>query len=216
MNFTERISKKSNLDMDDSISCYTSKDGIFVCAQQSDRVYEIFFSFLNETKPARILEIGTGSGGFTMFLSLSCEELGLDTKIITYDIHKPGAYDDLIKRGVEVNLKNILYGNPTWTSVDDYVIDFIQQSGRTIVLCDGAYKPGEFRVLSQYLKPNDIIMAHDFAENREFFEESINKKIWNWMEIQYSDVKDAMESNNLSRFKKEELQQCVWVAGIKN
>lgn len=210
MNFEERITRKSALEVDDSISCYMGQ-----CAQQSDRAYEIFYNFLKEIRPARILEIGTGCGGFTVFLSMACEELGLQTKIITYDIYKPGAYDALIERGVEVNLENVLIGAPAWHSVTPYVVDFIQQDGVTLVLCDGAYKPGEFRVLSQYLKSGDLIMAHDFAEDRELFDTKINKKIWNWLEIQFSDIKDVMEQNNIIRYKKDEFQECVWCAGIK-
>jgi cephalosporin hydroxylase len=210
INFKERITKKSNLEENDSISCYKNH-----CAQQTHNVYEVFHNFLQEVKPARILEIGTAAGGFTMFLSLTTEELGLQTKILSYDIHTPPwGYDELRSRGVEVNVKNVFIGEP-WESVEQYVIDFIKQEGTTVVLCDGGWKIGEFRVLSKYLKPGDFILAHDYAENKEVFQEHIYKKIWNWMEVKYTDIQEYMETNRIVRYKAEEFQRCAWVAGVK-
>ena len=39
-----------------------------MACQQNHNVFEVFYNFLNETKPKQILEIGTALGGFTSFL----------------------------------------------------------------------------------------------------------------------------------------------------
>jgi len=70
--------------------------------------------------------------------------------------------------------------------------------------------------LSNYLKVGDFILAHDYAENKENFEEKIKLKIWNWHEIQFSDIKEACEKNNLDNFQKEIFENVVWTCRIKN
>jgi hypothetical protein len=66
----ERITKFSNLEIGDSLSSF---DGH--AAQQYHGVYEVFYNFLKDVKPVRILEIGTALGGFTAFLKICCNEL---------------------------------------------------------------------------------------------------------------------------------------------
>jgi len=206
--YTEKnITKKSNLELNDSLSCYLNHE-----AQQNHYAYEAFYNLLNTTQPSRILEIGTAMGGFTMFLRLICNDLNLNTDILTYDINDRG-YKFLEENNVNVKIENIFYDN--YSAVKQEVIDYIQQDGTTIVLCDGGYKIGEFNILSNYIKQGDIIMAHDYASNNEYFQENINMKFWNWLEIQDSDIQESVEKNNLKPFMKEEFTQAVWVCKIK-
>ena len=50
----ERITKFSNLEIGDSLSSF---DGH--AAQQYHGAYEVFYNFIKDVKPVRILEIGT-------------------------------------------------------------------------------------------------------------------------------------------------------------
>ena len=52
MEYEDKVYKKSNLEHNDSISTY---DGWG--AQQNPNAFEVFYNFLNEIKPLRILEI---------------------------------------------------------------------------------------------------------------------------------------------------------------
>ena len=72
----ERITKFSNLEIGDSLSSF---DGH--AAQQYHGAYEVFYNFIKDVKPVRILEIGTALGGFTTFLKICCNELELNTNI---------------------------------------------------------------------------------------------------------------------------------------
>lgn len=202
INFEEKITRKSNLELNDSISCYQQH-----CAQQTHRVYELFYNFLQQIKPTRILEIGTASGGFTLFVAEMCRELGLSTKIRTYDIRPPKwAYDDLIKQKVDIYIEDMFSTPP----VQQDVIDFIQQEGTTLILCDGGYKIGEFNTLSNYMKVDDIIMAHDYAESKQVFDEQINKKVWNWLEVTFDDIQESVIRNNLVKYDKINFDIGVW------
>ena len=65
------------------------------------------------------------------------------------------------------------------------------------------------------LKKGDIIMAHDYSPNSEYFEENINNKIWNWHEIKDTDIEDTVNECNLKPFMQEDFQKVVWVCKIK-
>lgn len=203
------ITRKTQLECDDSISCYLTH-----CAQQSDKVYQVFYEFIRDVKPARILEIGTAAGGFTAFLKLMCDGCELPTKILSYDINEPAwTFDGLRNMGVDVRVENVF--NQTYTHVNLEVQEFIHEDGVTIVLCDGGWKIGEFNLLSNYLKVGDFILAHDYAETREHFQEHIYKQIWNWMEIGRADINTAMEKNNLSKYQPDIFETVGWVCTQK-
>lgn len=201
-----KITKKSNLEQNDSISCYMTH-----CAQQTHNVYELFYKFLQNTTPERILEIGTGGGGFTLFLVEICKEIGIQPKIITYDINKPKwSYDELVQNHVDVNTENVFVKNSDDSLIIDPILEFIKQEGVSLVLCDGGNKIKEFNILSNYLKSGDFIMAHDYAETKEFFEKYINKKIWNWLELTLDNIKESVLKNNLKKYEDVNFDTGVW------
>jgi tRNA A58 N-methylase Trm61 len=204
----DNITKKSNLESNDSLSCYLGHE-----AQQNPHAFEVFYNFLEKEKPKRIIEIGTALGGFTMFLKLSCNELGLNTEIVTYDINGRHGYKLLREVGVDVRIENIFYED--YKEVKQDVINYIQEEGVTAVLCDGGYKIGEFNLLSQFLKKGDFIMAHDYAESEKTFVDKIDKKYWNWLEIQDTDIKESVDRYNLISYNKEDFDKAVWVCKVK-
>jgi cephalosporin hydroxylase len=208
MNISEHITKKSNLIDNDSLSAFNGND-----AQQYHGVYEVFYEFIKNIKPKRILEIGTALGGFTQFLRVVCNNFELDTKIITYDINSRPWYNTMIKNNIDVRVENVFTEN--YVDVDDFVKNYIKEDGITLVLCDGGNKIGEFNLLSNFIKSGDFIMAHDYAYNKEYFEKNINGKVWNWLEIQESDIIQSCQKNNLKPYMEEEFSSVVWVCKIK-
>jgi cephalosporin hydroxylase len=203
------ITQRTDLVTSNSISCYMGHG-----AQQNPNAFRAFFNFLQLVKPARILEIGTGMGGFTMFLRLVSNDLGLNLGIRTYDVNGREGYDSLQKENVDVRVENIFVNG--YKEAPQEVIDYIQTDGITIVLCDGGNKIAEFNLLSKFIKTGDYIFAHDYARNNGYFQEHINGQIWNWMEISDSDISNAIIHNNLSPFMETEFQEAVWVCKIKN
>jgi hypothetical protein len=199
----ENITRRSNLEENDSISCYLGHG-----AQQNPHAYETFYNFLNTVKPSRILEIGTAMGGFTMFLRLCCDELNLNTQILSYDINGRPEYEIYRQNNIDVRVEDIFSNN--YTSVKSEVIDFIQQDGITVVLCDGGYKIGEFNLLSNHIKQNDFILAHDYAANFQYFENHVNKKLWNWFEIEDISIQESVSINNLKPYMADEFQKAVY------
>jgi hypothetical protein len=210
MIYIDKITKKSNLVENESISTYDHKWS----AQQNYKAFETFFYFLKEVRPKKILEIGTSIGGFISFLNHSCKILELDCHIISLDINSYPYYDELISDGIDLRIENVF--SPNYDSVSEYIIDFIKSEGTTIVLCDGGDKKKEFNILSDYLKVGDFILGHDYCVNQEYFEENINKKIWNWLELTESDIQESCKRNNLVDYRQDIFQNVVWVCKMKS
>lgn len=208
MDLQHRITRYTKLEYNDSLSGFEGH-----CAQQHHNVYQIFYNFINEIRPSRILEIGTALGGFTMFLNIICKELELPTNIRTYDINPNNWGESMKNSGIDLRIDNIF--SKDWDSVDPEVVNYIQSEGVTIVLCDGGWKKGEFNILSDYIKEGDFILAHDYAESKDVFENSIKNRVWNWHELCYDDVKEPIIRNNLKEYKKEIFANAAWLCTQK-
>jgi hypothetical protein len=122
-------------------------------------------------------------------------------------------YRDIRNEGIDIRVQNVFSEN--FEDVDDFIKEFITGEGTTIVLCDGGNKVGEFNILSNFIKEGDYILAHDYAENLEVFNEKIKNKIWNWLEISYSNISESCDRNNLINYKKEEFEHVVWTCWKK-
>lgn len=208
MEYINKIYKESNLELNDSISTYNGWG-----AQQNPNTFEAFHNFLREIKPKRIIEIGTSIGGLTTFIDYTCKLLELDCKLISFDINELSFYKGMRENGIDIRIEDIF--SDDYRVVKQEIIDFINEDGVTLVLCDGGYKIGEFNLLSKYIKSNDYIMAHDYAEDSEVFNDKVYKKIWNWHEICDNDINGACELNNLEPYNKEIFDNVAWVCKKK-
>jgi 23S rRNA U2552 (ribose-2'-O)-methylase RlmE/FtsJ len=208
MEYENKITKKSDLDNNDSLSSFNHW-----AAQQNHNAFEVFHNFIKNTSPKRILEIGTALGGFTSFLKYTVDTLELNCDVLSYDIYDKSWYKDIKDMGVDIRIENIFLDN--YTKLPQYVIDFIQSDGTTLILCDGGDKIREFNILSDYMKPGDHILAHDYAFDREYFDKNIYLKVWNWHELSESDIINACDRNNLKDYQRDLFQSVAWVSKIK-
>ena len=208
MNIQENITRFTDLTKNDRLSAFKGHT-----AQQSHNAYQVFYDFISEVKPVRILEIGTALGGFTEFLKIITDELNLNTKILSYDISERPWYNQMIEKGIDVRVENIF--NEDCSGVKQEVVDFVQQEGLTLVLCDGGWKIGEFKIFSKLIKNGDYILAHDYSVSKEIYELEIKDKVWNWCEITESDIEQSVVENNLKSYNQDKFSQAVWVCKIK-
>ena len=184
--------------------------------QQNEYFYNNLSRIIKEIKPKRIIEIGTSFGGTTFLISNTLKELGLnDTLIKSFDIRKSKHYDDIQNDNIEYCLEHIFdYKNEILTK-PEYITDFLSKDGVNLILCDGGNKIKEFKLLSGFLKKGDIIMAHDYAPNKEIFEKDYKDKIWNHMEITDKDIEKSVEKYNLKPYRMDIIKETAWVAKIK-
>lgn len=182
---------------------------------------ETFFNeFLSIAQPSRILEIGSMHGGLTLMISDILYGLDLkNTTVRTYDINEQEFLKPLVvNRDVEIITKNLFakdYSNFKNIDSKNEILNFIHRDGTTIVLCDGGCKKCEFNLIAPLLKINDIIMAHDYAPNKDYFDNYVKNKIWNWIEIQDSDIAKTIIENNLQPYFQDIAQQAAWLCRIK-
>lgn len=192
-----------NIELDQGGNYYKGKG-----VAQKRNVYSSFVHLLQERKPQRIIEIGTGMGGFTLFLNdiAPLQPDGRNTEIFSFELNELPWFDEIRKQGVKLSNDNIFhYEGDIFKLKEEYKELFNIKN--KIVLCDGGNKIKEFNCLSDYLFPGDIIMAHDYCTDQKTFEEML---VWNWLEIQYSDIKESCERNKLIPYKGEEFLNCAW------
>lgn len=175
-----------------------------------------FNKLISEVNPKRILEIGTANGGLTLLLRDLLNSNGLfDSTIRTYDILEQTNLKSKNVDGIEILTESPFNYQYDGLNDPESIKKYIQQEGLTIVLCDGGSKINEFRLISPFLKIGDVIMAHDYAHDERTFKKEIENKIWNWHEIQYSDIKESCEKNNLESYMIDEFKKVVWVCKKK-
>jgi cephalosporin hydroxylase len=174
-----------------------------------------FEKLILEIKPKRILEIGTSSGGLTLLLRDLLDNNGFEnTELRKYDINDP-QYLYQHNKNIDIRVKNIFNHQYDELIEKEEIIDFITQDGPTIVLCDGGSKINEFNILSHHIKKGDVIMAHDYSKDHEYFKQNIKNKIWNWCEITESHIQGSSQINNLVPYMEDEFASVVWVCKIK-
>jgi hypothetical protein len=163
---------------------------------------ESAFSLLAKLTPIPlILEIGTGNGGFSLFLKTRIFEK--PPVVHTWDIGADITRDPLLKQyGVVSHIADALS--------DPEIPKLIEESTQCIVLCDNGNKPKEFQYFAQFLRSGDIIMGHDYFKNGVF-----DPTKWLWCELQESDIQGTCDQYGLVPFYAEEFEACMWASRIK-
>ncbi len=172
-------------------------------ASQHRDVAQYFEAFFEDmTGVALILELGTAQGGFTLLLDHHRARFP-GARLVTVD-HVPLA--------VPFDNPDIELWERDLNTMDALVeLGFlIRASGKTLLFCDNGNKIQEFSYLSQFLKPGDHILVHDYFRSDEEFSARFFGKIWNWCECTYKDIAKAVEKSHLVPYRYEELLNCAW------
>lgn len=186
--------------------------------EQRPEVIEVFEKLILLIKPSRVIEIGTFAGGLTLIIRDLLDHTDQKESIVyTYDVSEAiWLKQQILDRNIKniyvntCNLFNDSYQDIRNITVESDIKNIIQSDGVTLLLCDGGCKKCEFNILSKYLKTNDIIMTHDYAPNTEYFEQHMKNKIWNWHEIQDSDIIESCQKYGLVSYMKEEFLTAAW------
>lgn len=185
-------------------------------AQQVDYFYPTLRKFLEEVRPARVLEIGTAGGGFILAVREILNEIGLhDSPVKTFDVVESPYYGKLRSFNIEINIENIFDHAYINLVKPEKIVPYIQQEGTTVVFCDGGHKIGEFNSIAPHIKKGDYILAHDYIDTWENYQKNYKEKIWDWCEIEEKYISEISVKENLEFYNKDEFDKIVWVCKIK-
>lgn len=175
---------------------FLTYDGVI--AAQTPNVVPLFKSFLLSENFDIIIELGTYKGGLTLFLSDI-----FSGDIYTYDIKEFEFTNKLLsKENIHYNIKDI-YKSPE-------IEELLASNKRVLLLVDGGVKIKAFNYFIKFLKPGDVIMAHDyFVSVKEF-----NSKDWDSREIMWSDIETSCKKYNVKEIWSEFLD-VFWYCGQK-
>jgi predicted O-methyltransferase YrrM len=174
--------------------------------QQREEVKDVFKTLFSNFKPKRIIEVGTGGGGLTMYIRDETKDYA---DVYSFDILETHYHVNVRNAGINFFVKNIFKEEvKNWNKYEvkeewEYLFDISPK----LVLVDGGNKKAEFNAIAKYLNVGDIIMLHDYSTDQTSFEQL---KVWNWLECQYSNIKEECEAYNLKPFMNDEFLNVAW------
>lgn len=173
--------------------------------QQKKGVVEAFHELLSVVKPSRIIELGTGFGGLTVFFGLYgyCHECD----VITYDNDPKdeAAINLIVFLGVERYILDLF-------SIAGQLSERIAEPGKTILICDNGNKVREVNTFAGALKSGDVIMAHDYYEFMTQDPSVLGRDTV--CEISYDEIRDVCERYEVEKFMPETFSpELMWFCG---
>lgn len=147
--------------------------------------------------PTRIIEIGSYNGGFTTAIGVHAQQIG--ARVVSYDVAKaPHARLAALAQFLGIEFRTV----DVWT-LEKEIGQLIAGPGVTFVLCDGGNKRRELATFAQYLKPGDVIAAHDYVSPGSVW--------WSWSEIRTEDGAAAVASHDLEPWLQEHFDIAGWL-----
>jgi hypothetical protein len=149
-----------------------------------------------------IVEIGTMLGAFTAILR--DHKISERAEVHTFDIN------DYMKDVGHAPAERVTYYRNTdvFGAGREALTTLLERPGRCMLFCDGGNKAKEIREFAPWLKPNDIVLGHDYVRTRDM-EGSPATSGWGG-EFTYADVAQVLEENRFEPFCEATMQRAVW------
>jgi len=188
---------------------FVSEDGYFyingIALMQTPAVYDVFRELVGEFE--QIVEIGFAFGGLSLMLQLIKRP---ETRLVSFDISRDGLAVPP-EYGIDFRIGDCFSQE---TARD--IVGLLAAPKRTLVLCDGGRKDSEFATYSMYLKPNDVIMLHDYAESAEDWAAITARIGWTAApEVTLAAIAPFVEQHGLQRFRYDEMKAILWGSFMK-
>ena len=142
-------------------------------AEQYQCEIEVLRKILEEnTDIMRIVELGTGHGGMSLFFGSLIH--GRGGKVLTIDIVRimDGGYDSwnvLAEKYNTTFLQMDIFLPETVKEVSNFIKDY-----KALIFCDDGNKKCEVPLYAEILKKGDFLLAHDY--NAEFSHEDLTQR----------------------------------------
>ena len=141
---------------------------------------------------SRIIELGTGNGGFSCYLKLCAMRFWIP--LYTFDVRpfQKTRITDALSLDGSFTMLDILAPQS-----EETIGGLIKHNGRTILYCDNGHKISEFKMYAKYLKPGDLIGAHDWGD--EIHDEDVAEAI-SENDLQHIPIGKALEEAAVTKF----------------
>ena len=169
-------------------------------------------TLLQISQPTKIIEFGTGYGGFSHLLNIYCNKNKID--FISYDAqYLIQDFNQHLK--LNFRNKNLL----DLKVIEEIKLEILQNTkGRTVLFCD-ALKSEEAKLYAPVLKHGDIVLIHDYSRNQNGneFKNTCFKYQWSAPQEQWLEkFNEELKINDIEPLFHEELEDVLWFCGIKN
>lgn len=155
--------------------------------------------------PTQIIELGTYSGGLTIALGVHAYLIGC--KITSYERSRaPKQQYTALGQLLGVTFRDEV---DLWTCEAE-IAELIRRPGRVYVLCDGGDKQRELTTFAQYLKPDDVIAAHDYNHMAEFTQ-NLELMSWPFCEITPAQAAPAVAAHDLEPWMQSYFDHAGWL-----
>jgi hypothetical protein len=180
-------------------------------ADQPEAVIRVIPPFVKEVMPARVLEIGTGHGGFIRLVRHALNDLAWDAvPTMSVDVvHRESMYVAQ-QEGTEVLILNPF--DPEYKTVAPEVVRYVTQPGKTLIFCDGGNPGMEFQALARIAKVGDVVCVHDYAPNPAYFRTKLEGRVWNWLETTDETIARSVQKYGMAKLDEDALQKGMWGA----
>jgi hypothetical protein len=169
-----------------------------VATMQANGYEEVFKDFLNKEFFDLIIELGTRSGGLTLFLADNS-----NVPVHSFEKFKNFLTKPVIKKletkGVVLHFADALNSNAVPNLVK-------KTTGRILLLCDNGDKVREVSQFAPVLKSNDVIMGHDYFATLDDYH---NQNFWKSCEI----MDEHIDYNIVEKYYPyyDKFKDVVWV-----
>lgn len=147
-----------------------------------------------QEKPGIVLEIGTGRGGLSYLMSQAVATYG--GQVGTFDIK-----DELQRELVwpsEFGVGDVFA--PASLKLIEHLFSL---NVKMFVLCDGGNKEKEWNTFAPFLKPGDVIAAHDWINDRI---PNFCPDYWSWSEVS----EFGLNLSGMDEFMPEWFDKSAW------
>lgn len=141
--------------------------------------------FLVTAWPTLVIELGTGTGGFSLYLAGYCAIHDysfhtFDTGKMTHSHQKPnlGALGSILRLGGSVHNRDV-FSEETRL----YIATIVQgNEGSAFIYCDNGDKPKEAEMYAPLLRSGDYLGVHDFGTEIHSLPEDGFER-WHWDKV---------------------------------
>jgi cephalosporin hydroxylase len=163
-------------------------------------------------RPARIIELGTYTGGLSLALGVHAWMIG--AAVVTYDRMSPNEQIAPLAKLLGIEYRTCdLYAPDTQADIARRICD----PGVTYLLCDGGDKNRELALFMPHLKPGDVIAAHDYdvygdpGRPDRFNALEMDKRPWPWCETNAVAARLLAEQHRLVPWMQDFFDDAGWL-----